>query len=119
FRRAFGGVLRDRDSGIFVSCRQGRLIGLLAWSLRPMLHIAGRLFRIDELVVSNAARGQGVGRELLRAAHELARRRGALRIELLTNRKRESYRRGFYAKNGFDEADTAVFRSDIAGARTP
>ncbi|MDD5658348.1 MAG: N-acetyltransferase, partial [Elusimicrobia bacterium] len=68
FRRAFEGVLRGPDSGILVSCHQRRLTGLLAWSLRPMLHIAGRLFRIDELVVSNAARGQGVGRELLRAA---------------------------------------------------
>jgi len=33
-----------------------------------------------------------------------------IRLELETNRARESYRRGFYIKNGFTEADSAVMR---------
>jgi hypothetical protein len=40
----------------------------------------------------------------------MARKLGARRLELETNRARESYRRRFYVKNGFTEADSAVMR---------
>lgn len=35
-----------------------------------------------------------------------------IRLELETNRARESYLRRFYVKNGFTEADSAVMRID-------
>jgi len=117
-RRAFAGAFRKvlacRDSGILLAEDDGEPCGLLAWSLRPMLHLAGPVFSIDELVVAGPSRGLGAGQRLLKAALLLARRRGAVRVELLTNRRRESYRRGFYLKNGFSEVDSAVFRMPVS-----
>jgi N-acetylglutamate synthase-like GNAT family acetyltransferase len=47
---------------------------------------------------------------LLEQAKGIARHSGCRRLELLTNRSRKSYRREFYVKNGFTEADSAVMR---------
>lgn len=89
---------------------QGTIIGLVSISNRPQLRLAGALVTVDELVVADRARGRGMGRQLLNAALGMFRESGARRIELLTNRSRESYRREFYVKNGFVEADSAVMR---------
>ena len=89
-----------------------RIIGLASISNRPQLRLTGNLVTIDEFVIAADARGRGVGRELLSGAIAMARKLGARRLELETNRARESYRRGFYVKNGFTEADSAVMRID-------
>jgi GNAT superfamily N-acetyltransferase len=88
-----------------------RVVGMLSLSHRPQLRLGGTLVTIDELVVAERARGSGVGRALLRRAQDIASDTGALRVELTTNRTRESYERAFYAKNGFIEANSAVMRS--------
>lgn len=88
------------------------VIGLASISNRPQLRLMRNLVTIDEFVIADHARGRGVGRELLNAVIAMAGKLGARRLELETNRARESYRRGFYAKNGFIEADSAVMRID-------
>ena len=88
------------------------VIGLASISNRPQLRLTGNLVTIDEFVVANHARARGVGRELLEAAVAMAKTLGARRLEIETNRARESYRREFYVKNGFIEADSAVMRID-------
>jgi N-acetylglutamate synthase-like GNAT family acetyltransferase len=108
---AFGSVLSHPEMRIFVAQNEsGRLIGMLALSHRPQLRLGGTLVTIDELVVTEDTRARGVGRALLDRAKDLAKELGARRIELLTNRTRESYARGFYTKNGFTEANSAVMR---------
>lgn len=89
-----------------------KIIGLASISNRPQLRLTGNLVTIDEFVIAADARGKGVGRALLSGAIAMARKLGARRLELETNRARESYRRGFYVKNGFTEADSAVMRID-------
>ncbi len=88
----------------------GRVVGLLALSYRAQLRLAGTLVTIDELVVAQRARGRGVGRALLDRAKTIATELGATRVELSTNRARESFSRGFYTKNGFVEVGSAVMR---------
>jgi GNAT superfamily N-acetyltransferase len=88
------------------------VIGLASISNRPQLRLTGNLVTIDEFVIAADARGKGVGRELLNGAIAMAKKLGARRLELETNRARESYRREFYVKNGFSEADSAVMRID-------
>ena len=97
---------------IVAEAENEEVIGLATISHRPQLRLSGNLVTIDEFVIANHARGQGVGRELLKAAVAMAGRLGARRLELETNRTRESYRREFYSKNGFTEADSAVMRID-------
>lgn len=88
----------------------GRVVGLASISHRPQLRLAGILVSLDELVVADEARGQGVGRALLDQVKSIAKTLGAARLELETNRARVSYQRSFYLKNGFVEVDSAVLR---------
>jgi GNAT superfamily N-acetyltransferase len=111
FASTFADVLKRPDMIVLVAEESmGRVVGLISISHRPQLRLAGTLVSVDELVVAADARGKGIGRALLNEAKHLAEKLGACRIELETNRARESYRRGFYVKNGFIEADSAIMR---------
>ena len=74
------------------------------------MRLAGCMVTIDELVVTAGARGAGIGARMLELAKAEAARVGARRLELHTARRRASYERGFYVKNGFAEVDSAVMR---------
>jgi GNAT superfamily N-acetyltransferase len=113
FTRAYHAVLVHPAMLLIVAEDENEeVIGLASISNRPQLRLTGNLVTIDEFVVAADARGKGVGRELLNAAIAMANKLGARRLELETNRARESYRREFYVKNGFIEADSAVMRID-------
>ncbi|MEU1406209.1 GNAT family N-acetyltransferase [Streptomyces sp. NPDC005728] len=60
---------------------EGHIAGYIRLVLSPLLPSA-HVRQIQGLVVSDAARGHGVGRALVRAAVQEARRRGARRITL-------------------------------------
>lgn len=91
---------------------KGAIVGMASVTIRPQLRLASDLVTIDELVVAPASRGGGVGRALLDHVKAIAVDASAGRLELETNRRRESYRREFYVKNGFVEANSAVMRID-------
>jgi len=101
-----------KDSSIFIVLAEAgdAVIGLATVSVRPQLHLTANLVTIDELAVLPEWRGRNIGQALLEQAKGIARHSGCGRLELLTNRARESYRRAFYVKNGFTEADSAVMR---------
>ena len=109
--RTFALVLAHPEIRVLVAeDASGRVVGVLSLSHRPQLRLGGTLVTVDELVVAQGARGSGVGRALLDHARSVAAELGAKRLELLTNRTRESYLRGFYTKNGFVEVASAVMR---------
>lgn len=87
-----------------------RIVGMVAVTMRPQLRLGGLLVTVDELVVTADARGRGVGGALIARVVREADAVGARRVELHTQRARESYQRGFYAKHGFDEIESAVLR---------
>jgi ribosomal protein S18 acetylase RimI-like enzyme len=114
FSEAFRAVLSRNDTAVLIAeNRARRIVALASISWRPQLRLTGTLVSIDELVVEEAGRGRGAGRLMLDKARDIAHRLGARRIELETRRSRESYARGFYPKNGFVEADSAVMRADL------
>ena len=90
-----------------------KVLGLASMSERPQLRLGASLVTIDEFVISEAARGRGVGALLLAEAKRCALARRAKRLQLDTHRQRESYRRRFYVKNGFSEVDSAVMRLEF------
>jgi N-acetylglutamate synthase-like GNAT family acetyltransferase len=113
FAEAYQAVLEHPAMFLIVAEDEDEnIIGLASVSNRPQLRLTGNLVTIDEFVIAADARGKGAGRELLSGAIAMAKKLGACRLELETNRARESYRRGFYVKNGFTEADSAVMRID-------
>ena len=71
--------------------------------------------RLDEVVVDHSVRGKGVGEELIRAALDIGRERGAQVAELQSGRgpAREAAHR-LYERIGFQIRDTDVFRISLA-----
>ena len=111
FNSAFVDVLQHPDMIVLLAIDESdQIVGLMSLSHRPQLRLAGKILSIDELAVLEIARGQGIGQKLLNEARRFAKEIGAKRIELHTNRNRESYRRQFYVKNGFTEANSALMR---------
>jgi len=112
FTQTFRSVLENPGMMTLIAEANGDVVGLATVSFRPQLRLTANLFSIDEFVIADAVRGQGVGRRFLEHLKGVAKEAGARRLELETNRARASYRRGFYVKNGFIEADSAVMRID-------
>ncbi len=107
-------VVRHPEAAVFVASEGLKVIGYLALSHRPQIRLGGRAAYIDELVVDERRRGDGVGTALLDAALVYARGLGCRRVDLTTNRARTSYQRGFYVGHGFREVDSALLRFDLA-----
>ena len=113
FVDVFHRVLQHPEMVIYLAIDGSeRVLGMLSLSHRLQLRLAGTLLSIDELAVLPEVRGHGIGQQLLSVARDVAKELGAKRIELHTNRNRESYKRQFYIKNGFIEANSALIRMD-------
>ena len=67
---------------------------------------------IEDVVVDESVRGQGVGEALNRAALDEARRRGAKNVSLTSRSTREAANR-LYQRLGFAPYDTNLYRFDL------
>lgn len=110
---------RDADGSrtlLVAEGADGEVAGYVAVHWMPNL-ITGLDGIVSELFVHTRSRGCGVGSRLLTEVRAEGDRRGAGRLMLVNLRERESYRRGFYAKQGWEErSDMALFT--FRGART-
>jgi N-acetylglutamate synthase-like GNAT family acetyltransferase len=95
-----------------------KAVALVTLSHRPQLRLRGRIATVDELVVTERWRRQGVGKALLRTALERARTLGVKRLEIQCRRSRGEDVRRFYEACGFTEAHTAVLRHPSFEAET-
>lgn len=99
----------DGASTVLVAERDSVVVGYLAAHWFPNL-MRGAEGYISELFLSEAARGQGIGGRLLAAIESEARDRGADRLILFNRKERESWRRGFYVKHGWEaREDSTLF----------
>ncbi|MFZ0545156.1 MAG: GNAT family N-acetyltransferase [Candidatus Promineifilaceae bacterium] len=97
-------ALADSSHSIYVAAQgDGRLIAYIAVHWLPYLFLSGLEGFVSELFVAESARGSGVGKRLLQAVESEANERGCSRLQLINFRSRESYRRKFYEKAGWEE----------------
>lgn len=85
--------------------KDGDIVGYVAYHLIPALFLPADEGYVSELFVRAGQRGRGIGAALLDAAVHDAEASGVARMMLLTGRNRDSYRRGFYRKNGWCERE--------------
>lgn len=90
------------------------VVGMMTLRVYPCLRLGGDQVTIEELVVHQDWRGQGLGRTLTHYAIAYAKSRQAVRIEVLTSESRESTQRGFYEKAGFQRAASRVYRLNLS-----
>ncbi len=67
---------------------------------------------VEDVVVSENARGRGIGQHLMQGALELARQRGCRRLTLLTDRANQGAQR-FYARFGFQVSTMVPMRCSL------
>jgi ribosomal protein S18 acetylase RimI-like enzyme len=67
---------------------------------------------IEDVVVDESARGEGVGEALSREALRIAAEAGARTVDLTSRPSRESANR-LYERIGFEQRDTNVYRKEL------
>ncbi|WP_202843301.1 GNAT family N-acetyltransferase [Luteimonas saliphila] len=96
-------TILDNDRQALVVARVGGTVsGLIALDFMYYLPLDTLTCRITALVVTPSARGQGLGRQLLREAERRARAGGAARLELTSGSQR-SDAHAFYKACGFSD----------------
>jgi ribosomal protein S18 acetylase RimI-like enzyme len=102
------GRLVDHPSVILLVARiDGRIVGTLTLVWFPLP--TGERARIEDVVVDESARGQGVGAALTVEALRLAEEFGARSVDLTSRPSRVAANR-LYQRLGFQERDSRVYR---------
>jgi GNAT superfamily N-acetyltransferase len=98
----------DSHSAFVAQSPDGKIVGYGSVHWLPYLFLQGPEGYVSELFVRESARGQGIGRELLKTIETEAKTRGCVRLSLINLRNRESYMRQFYVKAGWEERSDAA-----------
>ena len=88
----------------------GEIVGAMTLVLFPLA--SGVRAWIEDVVVDESARGRGIGAALNRRAIEIARQAGARTVDLTSRPDREAANR-LYARLGFNQRSTNVYRLDL------
>jgi len=98
---AFAGHIRQIEHVTLVACDAGgEVLGVIDTEYHQRLGDHRPQARVNDIVVTERARGAGVGRVLLGRAEELARKRGCFRMALVTAAWREDAI-AFYEREGW------------------
>jgi ribosomal protein S18 acetylase RimI-like enzyme len=101
-------ILDFENEYLLVAKSGERICGVLTLIAYPLLEGNFRAW-IDDVVVDEALRGQGIGEQLMEGAIELAKQKGFTEINLTSNPKREAANH-LYRKIGFQKHETNCFR---------
>ena len=88
-----------------------QVIGYISVHWFPNMLMLGYDGYVSELFIHPDETGLGAGSRLLETVQAYAAERGCTRLLLMNRRVRESYRRHFYAKHGWEELPDAAFFS--------
>jgi GNAT superfamily N-acetyltransferase len=98
-----------------VENQKGKIVGIA--SLVPYTKLSGTVARVEDVVVAESHRGQGIGRELMEAALAYEWPKNAnvpAMIELTSNPSRIAGNK-LYQTLGFEKYDTNVYRMKYKG----
>ena len=104
---AVAAIIESPATTLLAARLDGRIAGLLTLAVFPIP--TGMRAWIEDVVVDEAARGQGIGRALTTEALALARAAGAKTVELTSRPSREAAGR-LYERVGFTTRSTRIYR---------
>ena len=101
YRAAFDEITADAHQQLLVGEVDGEVVATaqVTW-IRRLTYVGGEMGVVESVRVRSDLRGRGLGERLMRHVVDLARDRGAARVELTTNAQRVGARR-FYERLGF------------------
>ncbi len=100
-------ITSHQATTLFIARSDGLIVGMLTLVTFPLP--SGLRARIEDVVVDQDARGQGVGTALTMAALTLAQQQGARSIDLTSRASRIAANR-LYQQLGFQLRDSNVYR---------
>src|SRR6266545_2410068 len=100
-------IVTHQATTLFVARSQGAVVGMLTLVAFPLP--SGVRARIEDVVVDQAARGQGIGTAMTKAALRLAQDQGARSVDLTSRPSRVAANR-LYQQLGFQLRDSNVYR---------
>ena len=101
-------LVRDSSSTLMIARNDhGEIVGALVLTVYRVP--TGIRSIIEDVIVDNSARGQGIGEALMKRAIEIAREKGANNISLTSNPMRESANR-LYLRVGFKKRETNAYQ---------
>ncbi len=107
---ALQAIVDNDHSVLYVARLDGAVVGSLTLAFYRIP--TGVKAWIEDVVVSSAARGRGVGEALNRAAIAEAAHRGAKNVSLTSRPSREAANR-LYQRLGFEEYPTNLYRYQV------
>jgi ribosomal protein S18 acetylase RimI-like enzyme len=106
-QEALNRVVSCPANTVLVARSHGAIVGTLTLVVFPLP--SGLRARVEDVVVDDAARGQGVGELLSQTALRLAREAGAKTVDLTSHPSRMAANR-LYRRLGFQPRDSQVYR---------
>ena len=103
--------LRDDRVRVVLGFLDEKLVGMATLTMLVTLP-DGLVGRVEDVIVSETARGHGAGKELMLALHEEARRLGVGYLELTSRPSREAAN-ALYRSLGYDHRETNVYRLSL------
>ena len=98
---AFRELEANLDNAVFVAEVDRRIVGTFQITFIRQLNFRGcRVAQIESVQVAASMRSRGIGRSMIQWAIEEARRRGCIRLQLTSSKRREHAHR-FYEQLGF------------------
>lgn len=95
-------IFADPDSHILIARDGETVVGFVSVATRNTLHHDGPSALIDELIVADAYRGQGIGKGLISATLDMCRQLACCEVEVSTLKSNHRARE-FYRPCGFEE----------------
>ena len=108
-------LLSTPGTKIFVADYDGKVIGLLSFSILPLLHVDGGLGRITALVVASQFKGRGIGKRLVAEAEAFAWNNRCARIEITSGEHRADAH-AFYEAIGYKQDSRRFVKAKPVGA---
>ena len=118
FIHQFRRVLADPRFRAFVMEEAGVIKGVITIWLRESLFHGGPVALIDELIIDESSRGQGIGSQLIDHVVAYCARLGCEEVEVSTEADNLAAR-GFYARHGFVERGVILERELEEGCDLP
>ena len=97
FHRIYGCILDNPDCEVVVAEMDGEIIAMMDVDFRESFFHGGLAMQVEDLIVDERFRRQGIGQRMVGLAEEIARRRDCTSIELNSDLYREETHRFWQA----------------------